>query len=273
MRTQLRFMDTNHDIFRAELCGHRGIAVVVGVIEGDILLVTAFFVFVVFVIVVFVALVVFVVFVTIVVFALDLFICGERKTSSVDSPSEECSNMLSLEDGSKSVGSSEVHNDATLPPLADRTARLGLRQKIGKRADCLTGGMLGATMASSLQGPTLLPMESPSSVDAGEASLPSTEWSSAANEDMSHTIFSSTLRFLSRLLITILLYVEYTRPSRRNSLPPPLSLSSSNNGWVDKNDDEDNDDDGAGGGDNDESDGIGVDELSLLSWSSLHSWS
>jgi hypothetical protein len=50
-------MDTDHDIFRAELHRHRGIAVVVGVIEGIIvdvglvghLLVTAF-IFVVFVV-------------------------------------------------------------------------------------------------------------------------------------------------------------------------------------------------------------------------------
>jgi hypothetical protein len=43
-------MDTDHDIFRAKLRGHRGISVVVGVIEGVIvdvglvghLLVTAF---------------------------------------------------------------------------------------------------------------------------------------------------------------------------------------------------------------------------------------
>jgi hypothetical protein len=69
-------MYTDHDIFRAELRQHRGIAVVVGVIEGGVvdvglfghLLVTAFVVFIVFV-----------AFVTIVDFALDFFICGERK--------------------------------------------------------------------------------------------------------------------------------------------------------------------------------------------------
>ncbi len=80
-------MDTDHDIFRAELRRHRDIAVVTRVNEGGVidvglvghLLVTAFVVFVVFVIVVFVVLVVFVVFVTIVVFALNLIIRGERK--------------------------------------------------------------------------------------------------------------------------------------------------------------------------------------------------
>ncbi len=71
------------------------------------------------------------------------------------------------------------------------------RRKIGKRVDCCTGGMRGASVAPPPAGPTLLPSEpapvpSPSSdkslpsagkpravVYAGEASLPSTGWSRA----------------------------------------------------------------------------------------------
>ena len=70
-------------------------------------------------------------------------------------------------------------------------------RKIGKRVDCRIGGMLGVAVAPSPAGPTSLPSEpasvtSPSSdkslssagkpravVDAGGASLPSTEWSRA----------------------------------------------------------------------------------------------
>ena len=71
------------------------------------------------------------------------------------------------------------------------------RRKIGKRVDCRIGGMLGVAVAPSPAGPASLPSEqasvtSPSSdeslssagkpravVDAGGASLPSTEWSRA----------------------------------------------------------------------------------------------
>jgi hypothetical protein len=66
-------------------------------------------------------------------------------------------------------------------------------------------------------------------------------------EDMSHTTFSSALRFLSHFAITISWYVGYTRPSRGNPVPPPSSFSSSYDDGDDENDDDDDESDGIGG--------------------------